>query len=96
DIRFIGNAAVGLGGAMHIENTHQLECTGVTFELNSAQLGGAIYVVSTGVTLTQFNACVFEQNEAPEGGAMYLATGSGVDKFTSSVFRGNFASKSSN
>ncbi|CAN0368846.1 unnamed protein product, partial [Laminaria digitata] len=93
NIRFIGNAAVGLGGAMHIEDTHQLECTGVAFEQNSAQVGGALFVVSTGVTLTQFSACVFERNEAPDGGAVYLETGSGVDRFTSSVFRGNFASK---
>ncbi|CAM9686166.1 unnamed protein product, partial [Laminaria digitata] len=91
NIRFIGNAAGGLGGAMHVVDTLELECTGVAFELNKAQVGGAIFVVATGVTLTQFSACVFERNEAPDGGAVYLETGSGVDTFTSSVFRGNFA-----
>ena len=58
---------------------------------NKASLGGAIHIVAVEDKQTIFMECVFESNEAADGGAVYLYTGPGVDVFTASVFRNNFA-----
>ena len=58
---------------------------------NKASLGGAIHIVAVEDKQTIFMECVFESNEAADGGAVYLYTGPGVDIFTASVFRNNFA-----
>lgn len=90
-VRFIGNSALALGGAMELDEPKLLQVSGATFDSNSAPLGGAVYVVSVYDRQTNFDNCVFEGNEAEDGGAFYLYTGSGVDIFTASIFRGNFA-----
>ena len=58
---------------------------------NKASLGGAVYISSVDDEQTLFTGCVFESNAAADGGAVYLYTGPGVDIFTASVFRNNFA-----
>lgn len=87
----MGNSAVGLGGAMHVNGFQELGIRGVAFESNYATLGGAIFVASSEDGLTEFRECVFEGNTASDGGATYLATGAGLDVFTSSIFRTNYA-----
>ena len=58
---------------------------------NKASLGGAVYIGAVDDQQTLFTGCVFESNAAADGGAVYLYTGPGVDIFTASVFRNNFA-----
>ena len=58
---------------------------------NKASLGGAVYIAAVDDKQTVFRECVFENNAAADGGAVYLYTGPGVDIFTASVFRNNFA-----
>ena len=58
---------------------------------NKAWLGGAVYIAAVDDKQTEFRECVFESNAAADGGAVYLYTGPGVDIFTASVFRNNFA-----
>ena len=68
-----------------------VEVNNVMLVSNKASLGGAVYIVAVDDKQTIFKACVFESNEAEDGGAIYLYTGPGVDIFTASVFRNNFA-----
>ena len=58
---------------------------------NEASLGGAVYVAAVDAKETKFSKCLFKSNEAADGGAVYLNTGPGVDIFTESVFRDNYA-----
>lgn len=90
-IRFIGNTANGLGGAMNIDDARDLNLRGVSFKLNHAKLVGAVHVASTEYRLTEFRGCVFEGNLVAEGSAIYLATGSGEHRFATCIFRDNFA-----
>ncbi|CAN0450956.1 unnamed protein product, partial [Scytosiphon promiscuus] len=93
-IAFIDNSASGLGGAMLFQSPDLLQVSGATFRSNEAVLGGAVYLTAVEDKQTAFSACDFEGNLADDGGAFYLYTGPGVDVFTESVFKNNFASKS--
>ena len=77
---------------MRIDQAGLLEVSKVMFMSNKASLGGAVYVAAIeDEKQTIFSECVFERNEAADGGALYLYTGSGADIFNSSIFRKNFA-----
>lgn len=93
-IAFIENNAGGLGGAMHIDEPGLLEVDDAMFKSNRGSLGGAIYIAAADDKHTTFSACVFEGNAAEDGGALYLYTGPGLDIFTESVFRNNYARES--
>ena len=90
-IRFVENTAGGLGGAMHVVKGTRLVLRDVSFESNHAKLGGAVYVLAVAEGLTTFSGCVFEGNTGSEGGALYLATGSALDRFDGTIFRDNTA-----
>lgn len=90
-VAFIGSSAGGIGGAIHVDECEELEARNVMFLSNEASLGGAVYVTAVENKQTSFSGCVFEGNEAADGGGVYLYTGPGVDVFTASVFRNNFA-----
>lgn len=68
---------------------------GTIFKENKAALGGAVYVLAADDKQTHFNGCGFSGNRAGDGGAVYLYTGPGVDIFTKSIFRNNFARETS-
>ena len=76
---------------MYIGEADLLDTSNVMFMSNEASLGGAVYVSGVDDKQTIFSKCFFESNEAADGGAVYLNTGLGVDIFTASVFRNNFA-----
>ena len=90
-VAFVENYAVGRRGAMFIEFADVVEVNYSRFKSNEGSLGGAAYIVAAEDKQTIFSECVFENNEAGDGGAVYLNTGPGVDIFTASVFRNNFA-----
>ncbi|CAM9637001.1 unnamed protein product, partial [Laminaria digitata] len=69
----------------------QVQVVDVLFKSNEASLGGAVYVLALLEKQTSFSGCVFEGNRAEDGGAVYFYTGPGIDIFTESVFRNNFA-----
>ncbi|CAN0450815.1 unnamed protein product, partial [Scytosiphon promiscuus] len=93
-IRFVNNSAGGLGGAILFEMCIQIQVSDVLFKSNQASLGGAVYILAEDDKETIFSDCVLEGNTAEDGGAVYLNTGPGVDIFTASVFRANFAGES--
>lgn len=61
------------------------------FLLNNAEVGGGVFLTLVVGQSTNFDKCLFEGNEAKDGGAVYLYTGTGVDVFTECFFRDNFA-----
>ncbi|CAM9420172.1 unnamed protein product, partial [Laminaria digitata] len=77
-VRFIGNAALSSGGGLFLENCDALQGTGVVFESNSAEIGGAMYIAASGNTESEFSACVFARNKATDGGAIFVITGARV------------------
>lgn len=76
---------------MDVARTDLLDISDVMYKSNEASLGGAVYIVGVEDRQTTFSSCVFENNKAADGGAVYLYTGPGVDIFTGSIFRDNFA-----
>lgn len=93
-VAFIENSAANLGGAIYVAAVDLLQVNEATFTSNQAPLGGAVYIAGFDSAESEFISCVFEGNQASDGGAVYLYTGSGVDSFTASIFRNNFASES--
>ena len=87
----VGNYAGGVGGAIFIAKADLVEVSNALLMSNKASLGGAVYIIAVDDKHTIFKECVFESNEAADGGAVYLNTGPGVDYFTASVLRNNFA-----
>lgn len=79
---------------MHVDECEVLEASNVMFKSNDASLGGAVYVATVENKETRFSGCVFEGKRAADGSAVYLYTGPGVDVFTATVFKNNFASES--
>ena len=76
---------------MFINKADVLEVSFAMFRSNEASLGGAVYIAAVDDKQTIFSACTFERNGAGDGGAVYLYTGPGVDIFTTTAFRNNFA-----
>ena len=93
---FIGNAAVDAGGALYAIDCDLLQVCNATFGWNNAELGGAVVVVVSADETSEFSNCMFDGNTAVDGGAVYLYTSTGVDTFTSSVFRYNLAGEGFN
>lgn len=79
---------------MFIQRADIVQISRVMFKSNEAALGGAIFATAVENHFTLFSECVFEGNRAADGGAVYLNTGPGLDIFTRSVFRNNYASES--
>ncbi|CAM9476657.1 unnamed protein product [Laminaria digitata] len=90
---FTGNFASVRGGAIVIERTSKSNITSVTCTANKAVLGGAIALRYPSDNDRVYDKCVFADNTAINGGAVYLYGDSGHDVITDSVFRGNYASK---
>ena len=76
---------------METDDADLVDISNVMFMSNEASLGGAVYIAAVDDKQTKFGKCFFESNAAADGGAVYLNTGPGVDIFTESVFRDNFA-----
>lgn len=93
-VSFIENEATEKGGAIYLSGNVGVQARHATYSSNNAGLGGAIFVVLAEDQRTEFTTCLFEGNQATDGGAVYLYTGTGVDIFTDCVFRDNFASES--
>lgn len=90
---FSNNNATARGGAIHATNPKSLNLKGVTFRSNSAEYGGAILVVSTTESSRTFQGCIFDNNMATDGGALYFYTSVGMEEIEDSVFTRNYASK---
>lgn len=91
---FFENAASSGGGALNLDvGNGSIHISSANFIRNEANFGGAVYVYGSAEKESDFSSCTFDGNSASDGGAVYLYTGTGVDRFTASVFRGNFASK---
>lgn len=91
-ILFFHNDAVK-GGAMAVFSPESLDMSGVTFRSNFAEYGGAVLAVSTVNSSKEFQGCVFEDNTATDGGALFFYTSAGTDNIVNCVFTGNFASE---
>lgn len=81
---------------MSIHSADLAKVSYAMFVSNKASLGGAVYISAVYIggveqSISMFGECIFESNEAADGGAVYLYTGTGVDIFTASAFRDNFA-----
>lgn len=63
------------------------------FTANDAQLGGAIALTSFDSSDRTYDKCVFADNTAEDGGAIYMYGVSGSEFVTGSVFRDNYARK---
>lgn len=100
EVGFIGNSATFEGGAMFLSNAFiGPRFTFVTFASNSADVGGAVSVSSSGTSQniignkaypTTFDRCQFIGNQAALTGGAVSST-SGVDTFDDSVFEENVA-----
>lgn len=92
---FTRNNAIAAGGAISLTAPVEVKISNVIFAANTAKNGGAISVDSTTHNDRRvYENCMFEDNMATDGGAVYLFGGAGLDYVTSSIFRNNFASKS--
>ncbi|MEP5377022.1 MAG: hypothetical protein ABJQ14_14775, partial [Hyphomicrobiales bacterium] len=78
---FVDNYAGGLGGAVLIAGSDQVQVSDVMFTSNEASFGGAVYIVTEDDKQTLFGDCVLEGNRAEDGGGVYLNTGPGRDIF---------------
>ena len=72
----------------------EVRLANVTFASNTAKTGGAISLESTNDDRRVYDNCIFKDNTATDGGAVYFYGGAGVDYVTNSVFFDNYASKS--
>lgn len=91
---FTGNVASIRGGAIVLAATVKSSITSVTCTANKAELGGAIAITSPGSFNERvYDKCVFADNTATDGGAMYMYSYPGSDVITDSAFRGNYASE---
>lgn len=79
---------------MSISQPTEVTLYGVLFVSNTADIGGAIALTSTGEEPTQFEACTFDSNSAVDGGALYMSTNEGMDVVRNCTFYGNHAGKS--
>lgn len=79
---------------MFIQKADIVQVNHVMFQSNEAPIGGAVFIVAVEDKTTLFSECAFEGNSAADGGAVYLNTGPGLDIFTGSIFRHNYASES--
>lgn len=80
---------------MNLEESDLLYVSFITFEWNKAQIGGAIYTAHVDYQLSEVRACIFHENTAVDGGALYFQSPQGLDAVTSSFFLENFAGTSS-
>ena len=97
---FTNNAAVLDGGAISLTDPFDFYIVGISFDLNEAESGGAVALMTTEPTTGGFERCRFDSNEALNGGALFLTTsdagGTKKPKFVQdSVFRHNVARESS-
>ena len=91
--RFTGNVASISGGAIDLAAAVKSSITSVTCTANKAELGGAIAITSPSLNERVYDKCVFADNTATDGGAMYMYSYPGSDVITDSAFRGNYASE---
>ncbi|CAB1102169.1 unnamed protein product [Ectocarpus sp. CCAP 1310/34] len=93
---FSDNSAVQSGGAMSLSQPTEVTLYGVLFVSNTADIGGAIALTSTGEEPTQFEACTctFDSNSAVDGGALYMSTNGGMEVVRNCNFYGNRAGES--
>eukprot|EP00903_Cladosiphon_okamuranus_P017273 g15917.t1 len=99
EVSFVGNIAGAAGGAVFLSSTGIGPVfTNVSFVSNTAQVGGALSIFSSGTTnnddgsmaATTFDGCLFIGNTAfATGGA--IETAAGHDALVTSVFEGNTA-----
>ncbi|CAM9433543.1 unnamed protein product, partial [Ectocarpus sp. 13 AM-2016] len=76
---------------MSISQPTEVTLYGVLFVSNTADIGGAIALTSTGEEPTQFEACTFDYNSAVDGGALYMSTNEGMEVVRNCTFYGNQA-----
>ena len=93
NIRFTRNVAEFDGGAIAMIAPDEVNMTGSTFTSNTARLGGAVSLTSLIHNQRTFQNCMFVNNSATDGGAMYLYGDAGVDVVAESLFHDNYASK---
>lgn len=76
---------------MSLSSPEQLNVSGATFAYNIASFGGAI-ALNSGVDMPRtFQGCIFEDNQASDGGALYFYTSAGLERIEESTFRRNYA-----
>ena len=92
--KFAGNNAKAGGGAIMMMAPLEVKLANVTFASNTAKSGGAISLESTNYGQRVYDNCIFKDNVATDGGAVYFFGGAGDDYVTNSVFCNNYASKS--
>lgn len=82
---FTGNSAVSDGGAIYWHKSSSPSfASGTSFTSNSAENGGAIYLISA-LTLTDTNGYIFRDNTASgNGGAIYTQKALTLNDFTQS------------
>lgn len=93
-VTFYNNSAVLYGGAMLLNLPSQVdvELSNVSFESNSAQNGGAIFVNSGTLEFSGSNTFTGNKATNGEGGAVYLNNGEA--EFSGTTFSGNSATSS--
>lgn len=91
---FTGNAAKAGGGAISISGPTDVSIANATFASNTAKFGGAISLDSPTDNRRVYENCVFHDNIATDGGAVHFYGDAGLDYVADSVFRDNYASKS--
>lgn len=67
--------------------------TGATFTRNEASFGGAVALASSVEKQRNFVGCMFQENRADDGGALYFYSSAGQEAVYNSVFRENHAGK---
>ena len=90
---FSGNAAGQSGGAMSISQPTDVRVHGVSFVSNTAEVGGAVALTSSGANPTELRDCTFESNTAVDGGALYMSTNEWTEIVHNCSFDGNNAGK---
>lgn len=98
NITFTGNTAGVAGGAIFLSGVGVPPTfSNILFDSNSANIGGAVYAVASGIELTEgalnpttFIGCTFRYNSAKASGGA-VATAAGRDTFNDSVFIDNSA-----
>lgn len=80
---------------MDIESNVFQNVSGSLFSAHEASIGGAVFSTNIRGEEMVIDACVFEENKAIDGGALYLNSFGETDTVTASFFRGNVAGESS-
>lgn len=95
NVTFVGNQAKDTGGGVYLSAPGVgPDFTRASFQSNSAQVGGGMFVTGSSTSFNQlsanFDVCIFISNEAKStGGAIEIASGSAA--ITDTLFKGNEA-----